>query len=82
MIAVAGQREVVLYHSDTLEELGVMPFPKARPIVCGLAATARCCWSAAASAGNRAAAVAFDVKTGGRVLKVGDELDAVLARHQ
>src|SRR5260370_3225641 len=33
LMAVAGQRQVLLYHSDTLELLGVLPFPEGVPYV-------------------------------------------------
>ena len=33
LVAVAGQKQVVLYHSGTMEALGVLPFPEGRPRV-------------------------------------------------
>ena len=33
LAAVAGQKQVVLYHTETLEPLGVLPFPEGRPRV-------------------------------------------------
>ena len=33
LVAVGGQKQVLLYHSDTLELLGVLPFPEGVPHV-------------------------------------------------
>ena len=33
LVAVGGQKQVLLYHSDTLELLGVLPFPEGAPNV-------------------------------------------------
>src|SRR5438552_2202585 len=33
LVAVGGQKQVLLYHSDTLELLGVLPFPEGTPHV-------------------------------------------------
>lgn len=77
--AVAGQHQIVLYHTDSAELLGILPFPE------GLAYALRFSRSGALliAGGGRAASmglvVGFDVRTGQRVFQVGDELDAVLA---
>ena len=79
LVAVAGQREVVLYNSDTSEELGVLPFPEGTPYCIRFSRNGSLVLVGGGRGGQSGCAVAFDVKTGRRVLKVGDELDAVLA---
>ena len=78
VIAVAGQKQVALYNSDTGRLLGILPFPEGVPYVL------RFTRDGAVAGGRRprrhsGCAVLFDVKSGRRVAKVGDELDAVLA---
>lgn len=75
LVAVAGQRQVVLYHSETAELLGVLPFPE------GVPQSLRFSRDGAyliVGGGEHAAAglvAIYDVKTGERIAQVGDEYD-------
>lgn len=79
LVAVAGQQQIVLYQSDEARLLGVLPFPE------GVAYSLRFSGDGSlllAGGGRNASlglSVLYDVKTGNRLLTVGDELDAVLA---
>ena len=80
LVAVAGQKQIVLYQYRRWRPWSAFcRFPRACPMSCGSAATAACCWPAAAAAGIRAVSCFYDVNTGKRIAKIGDELDAVLA---
>ena len=79
LIAVAGQRQVVLYHSDTLQELGVLPFPEGVPYCLRFSRNGAMLLVGGGRGGAAGCAALYDVKTGRRVAKFGDELDAVLA---
>ncbi len=79
LIAVAGQRQVVLYHSDTLQELGVLPFPEGVPYCLRFSRNGALLLVGGGRGGSAGCAALYDVKTGRRVGKFGDELDAVLA---
>ncbi|MFZ5833388.1 MAG: c-type cytochrome domain-containing protein [Planctomycetota bacterium] len=79
LVAIAGQKQISLYNTDTAELVGILHFPE------GLAQDLRFSRNGsllvvggghAAKAGK---AVLFDVRTGRRVTEVGDELDSVLA---
>jgi len=75
LVAVAGQRQVVFYHSETAELLGVLPFPE------GVPQSLRFSRDGAylIVGGGEHAAVGlvaiYDVKTGERIAQVGDEYD-------
>jgi mono/diheme cytochrome c family protein/predicted nucleic acid-binding Zn-ribbon protein len=77
LVAIAGQKQIVLYHSDTHELLGVLPFPE------GIAQSLRFSRDGSyliAGGGEHSVsgvAAVYDVKTGERVVSVGDELDTV-----
>ncbi|MEM6471093.1 MAG: c-type cytochrome domain-containing protein, partial [Planctomycetota bacterium] len=77
LIAVSGQNQVVLYHSETSELLGVLPFPEGIPQDLKFSRDG----SYLIAGGGRHSALGlvaiYDVKTGQRVGTVGDEFDTV-----
>jgi WD40 repeat protein len=79
LIAVAGQKQVLLYHSESGQLLGVLAFPEGLPHVLKFSRSG----ALLLAGGGRGAAlgkvVVFDVKTGNRVFEAGDEFDVVLA---
>jgi WD40 repeat protein len=79
VVAVASYRQVVLYHSDSGQFLGVLPFPEGTPYVLRFSRDGAMLLAAGGRGGASGCAVLYDVKTGRRLVKVGDELDAVLA---
>jgi WD40 repeat protein len=79
VVAVASHRQVVLYHSDTGQFLGILPFPDGTPYVLRFSRDGAVLLAAGGRGGATGCAVLYDVKTGRRLAKVGDELDAVLA---
>jgi len=79
VVAVAGEKQIILYHSDSGRLLGVLPFPEGVPYVVRFSRDGSLLLAAGGRGAHSGCAVLFDVKTGNRVAKVGDELDAVLA---
>ena len=79
VVAVAGQKQVILYQSETGELLGILPFPEGIPYVVRFSRNGEVLLAAGGRGGHSGCAVLFDVKTGQRIAKIGDELDAVLA---
>jgi hypothetical protein len=79
LVAVAGQRQIVLYNADTLEFLGVLPFPEGTPHVVRFSRSGSLLLAAGGRGAQTGRVVLFDVATGERVVEVGDEFDAVLA---
>lgn len=77
LVAVAGQRQIIYYHSDSGELLGIVPFPE------GIAQDLRFSRDGAyliAGGGEHSAlglVAIYDVKTGERIATVGDELDTI-----
>jgi len=79
VVAVAGQKQIILYHSDTGELLGVLPFEEGIPYVLRFSRNGSLLLAAGGRGSHSGCAVLYDVKTGRRLVKVGDELDVVLA---
>lgn len=79
LIAVAGQKQVVLYHSETMEALGVLPFPEGRPRVLKFSRNGSLLLAGGGRGASKGLCVVWDVRTGERVMTAGDELDEVLA---
>ena len=79
LVAIAGQKQILLYHTDTNELLGVLPFPEGVPHVLKFSRSGSLLLAGGGRGGHRGSVVVYDVKTGARVFEVGDELDVVLA---
>jgi chromosome segregation ATPase len=78
IVAVAGQKQVLLYHSGDFELLGVLPYPEGFPQALSFSANGSLVVCGGGRAGKSGNVVAWDVKTGERVIEVGKEFDDVL----
>ncbi|MCA9035179.1 MAG: hypothetical protein KDA91_08620, partial [Planctomycetaceae bacterium] len=79
LVAVAGQKQVILYHSETMQPLGVLPFPEGQARVLKFSRNGALLLAGGGHGAARGLAVVWDVRTGERMMEVGDELDEVLA---
>ena len=78
LLAVAGEGQVTLFHADTRQPWGVLPFPEGRPMSLKFSTNGRLLIAGGGRGAYRGLAVIWDVTTGARVAEVGDEPDAVL----
>jgi hypothetical protein len=79
LVAVGGQQQVLLYNSDTLELLGVLPFPEGEAHVLRFSRNGSLLLAGGGHAAKSGRVVVWSVKTGERLFEGGDETDAVLA---
>ncbi len=79
LLAVAGQKQIVLYNTDTAQLLGVLPFPEGTPQVLRFSRSGTVLLAGGGRDGQSGRVVLFDVKSGSRITEIGDELDTVLA---
>ena len=85
VIAVAAQKEVVLYHSDTLELLGVLPFKDEQetyqPDDVKFSRNGKLVVVGGGHAAKAGRVMVFDVTTGERIITIGagQEFDSALA---
>jgi Planctomycete cytochrome C/WD domain, G-beta repeat len=79
LVAVAGQKQVLLYNSDTCDLLGVLPFPEGTIQVLKFSRNASLLLAAGGHPGKTGRVVVWSVTTGKRIVEVGEETDSVLA---
>ena len=79
LVAVAWQRQITFYHTDTHELLGILPYLDGVPRVVRFSRDGSLLLVAGGRHAAAGSATLFDVKTGARLVTLGDELDIVLA---
>ena len=79
LVAVTSQRQVLLYHTETLELIGILPFPEGDPVTLAFTPDARYLIVGGGIPGKAGITVTFDVTNGSRLLSAGNEFDSILA---
>ncbi len=79
LLAVTGQNQVLLFHTDSLELVGVLPFPEGDPVSLAFTANGRYLIVGGGIPGKSGKTVTFDVTNGERILIAGKEFDTVIA---
>ena len=79
LIAVAGQKQVLLYHADTLKLLGVLPFAEGQPVDLKFSRNGKVLLAAGGLGAKSGRALVWDVASGNKLMTVGDDYDTVLA---
>ena len=78
LVAIGGEKQVLLYHADTGELLGVLPFPEGQPQTLRFSRDGGYLVVGGGRHAMMGIAAIYDVKSGERVSVVGDELESVL----
>ncbi len=80
LVAVGGQKQVLLYHADTGDLVGVLPFEHGQINAVKFSRNAKFVLAAGGRGGASGKAVLYAVDTGAKVAEVGSaETDAILA---
>ncbi|MCE9629827.1 MAG: hypothetical protein K8S94_03790 [Planctomycetia bacterium] len=79
LVAVCGQKQILLYRTDTLDLAGVLPFPEGRPHVVRFSGGGGLVIAGGGVGAQSGKVVVWNVKSGRRIRTLGDELDVVLA---
>jgi WD40 repeat protein len=79
LVALAAQKQVLLYNTDSLELVGVLPFPEGFPAIVRFSHNGSLLIAGGGVGARLGHVVIWDVVTGRRVTEVGDEFDTVLA---
>lgn len=79
LVAIGGQKQIILYNTETLEPLGVLPFPEGFPTIIKFSRNGKLILTGGGLGGKSGKVVLWDVETGERIGAVGNEFDQVLA---
>ena len=78
LVAIGGQKQVLLYNTKTLQLVGILDFPEGIAHVLKFSRSGGLLLAAGGKGSYKGQVVVWDVKTGDRVIEVGNETDAVL----
>jgi WD40 repeat protein/predicted nucleic acid-binding Zn-ribbon protein len=79
LVAVGGQHQILMYNTDTLELLGVLPWTEGDPYTARFSRNGAVLIVGGGVAAKSGHVVLYDVNSGNKITTVGDEYDAVLA---
>jgi len=79
LIAVAGQKQILLYHSDSLTLLGILPFTEGEPVGVQFSRNGQLLFANGGKGATSGRVVVWNVITGKKLMTLGDDYDTVLA---
>jgi WD40 repeat protein len=79
LIAVAGQKQVLLFHSETFALLGVLPFAEGQPVDLKFSRNGKLLIASGGRGAQSGRVVLWDVVTGKPLTTLGQEYDTILA---
>ena len=79
LLAVAGQKQILLYDTDSHELAGILPYPEGYARSLKFSANGSLLVMGGGRGGKIGHAIVWDVKTGKRVTEIGKEFDQVMS---
>jgi WD40 repeat protein len=79
LLAVAGQKQILLYDTDSRELAGILPYPEGYARSLKFSANGSLLVMGGGRGGKLGHAIVWDVRTGKRVTEVGKEFDQVMS---
>jgi WD40 repeat protein len=79
LIAFTGQKQILLYHSETFRFLGSLPFPEGQPEFLSFHPSGKYLLASGGIAGKSGHCLVWDITTGKELFRTGREFDSVLA---
>lgn len=79
LVAIAGSKQITLYHCDTTELLGVLPFPHGQIHSLKFSRNGQYLLVAGGHGGQSGKAMLFEIATGKVLIEVGQETDVILS---
>ncbi|MEY4306789.1 MAG: hypothetical protein RJA95_157, partial [Verrucomicrobiota bacterium] len=79
LLAVAGQKQILLYDTDSHELAGILPYPEGHARSLKFSANGSLLVMGGGRGGKLGHAIVWDVKTGKRVTEIGKEFDQVMS---
>ena len=79
LVAIGGQKQVLLYNGDNGQMIGILPFKHGMPHVLKFSRNGSLLLVGGGIGGKSGKVVVFDIRSGEIIIEVGNENDAVLA---
>ena len=79
LLAVAGQKQVLLYNTTNLDLIGILPFTEGQPSEVKFSRSGKLLLAAGGHGAKSGKVILWNVETGERIATVGNEYDTVLA---
>ncbi|NNM30416.1 MAG: hypothetical protein HKO57_12920, partial [Akkermansiaceae bacterium] len=79
LLAVTGQKQVLLYNTDSLRLAGILPFPAGQPEVLSFHPSGQYLLAGGGIPGKSGTTITWEIKTGKEVVIAGKEFDSVIA---
>jgi len=79
LVAVGGEQQISLYHLESLELLGILPFAEGGPTTLSFSANGRYLLAGGGRHARDGKVVVWDITNGERLLTLGEEREVVLA---
>lgn len=79
LVAIGAPKQIFLYNTDTLEMIGILPFPLGQPNVLKFSRNGSLLLAGGGRGGQTGKAIVWNVKTGEKIIEVGEETETVLA---
>ena len=79
LVAIGGERQAALYHTESGQLLSILPFPAGQVSVLTFSRDGSLIVVGGGRAASRGLVALYDVTTSARLAELGDELDSVLA---
>lgn len=79
LVAVGGQKQVLLYNTDTLELIGIIPFTEGTPAHVQFSRNGKLLLVAGGRGGKSGRVIVWEITKAERVMTIGEEYDTVLS---
>jgi WD40 repeat protein len=79
VVALSGAHQIVLYNTNDLDFIGVLPFPEGEPCDVKFSRNGKLLLASGGRGGQSGLVAVWDIAKGERVITVGDQFDSVLA---
>jgi WD40 repeat protein len=79
LLAIAGQKQILLYNTDSLKLLGILPFKEGQPVDVKFSRSGQLLLANGGVGAKSGRVVVWDVVTGKQLMDVGDDYDTILA---
>src|SRR5258706_6146201 len=79
LVAIAGQKQILLYNADTMALAGVLPFAEGQPVDVRFSRNGKILLASGGRGARSGRVLVWEVETGKQIATLGDELDTVLS---